>query len=171
MAAISLTLAVAAAAAALCFLLPSPPLPSADAADLAIEVCRKTIDFEFCRAAVYSDSHASGADRYELIDIIFRLAYRAASDTRDFIAGQVKSGGGAGLHRCLDDYNRAVQTLGQVLNDLNSESYYDLDSRSLEVQNEVNDCDKGAKGRSAVTQRNQNMLKYASMCYAVSKLF
>ncbi|XP_057765185.1 cell wall / vacuolar inhibitor of fructosidase 2-like [Salvia miltiorrhiza] len=160
---ISLMLTVA----ALCCLLPSA---AAQKPDLAIAVCRSTRDFAFCRAAVYSDPRAPGADRYELIDIIFREAYRNASDTRGYIAGEIKSGANS-LRKCLADYDKAVEILEGVLNDLNSESYYDLDSRSLDVQRRVSDCVKGLRGRSPLTQRNRNMLKFANMCYAVSKLF
>lgn len=168
---ISLVLTIA----ALCYLLPCPPLAAAAAQkpDLAIAVCRSTTDFAFCRAALYSDPRAPGADRYELIDIIFREAYRNASDTRGYIAGEIKSGGGGAnsLKKCLADYEKAVEILEGMLNDLNSESYYDLDSRSLDVERSARDCRKGLRGRSPLTQRTQNMLKFANMCYAVSKLF
>ncbi|KAG6416399.1 hypothetical protein SASPL_123829 [Salvia splendens] len=129
-------------------------------------VCRNTTDFAFCRAAVYSDPRAPSTDRYELIDVIFRLAYRNASDTRGYLAGEVKSGAGE-LKKCLADYDKAVAILEGMLNDLNSESYYDLDSRSLDIQRRVSDCAKGLR----IGIRNQNMLKFAYMCYAVSKLF
>ncbi|XP_047944542.1 cell wall / vacuolar inhibitor of fructosidase 2-like [Salvia hispanica] len=152
--------------AALCCLLPSA---AAQKPDLAVAVCRNTTDFAFCRAAVYSDPRAPGADRYELIDIIFRLAYRNASDTRGYIAGKVKSGAGE-LKKCLGDYDKAVAILEGMLNDLNSESYFDLDSRSLDIQSRVIDCGKGLR-IGVIARRNQNMLKFANMCYAVSKLF
>ncbi|KAL1556285.1 cell wall / vacuolar inhibitor of fructosidase 2-like [Salvia divinorum] len=155
------------AVAALCCLLLSA---AAQKPDLAIVVCRNTTDFAFCRAAVYSDPLTPGADRYELVDIIFRLTFRNASDTRGYIAGEVKSGAGD-LKKCLADYDEAVAILERVLNDLNSESYYDLDSRSLDIQRRVSDCGKGLRLGFGLAQRNQNMLKFANMCYVVSKLF
>lgn len=168
--AISLFLAVA----ALCSL---PLFPSAAAEDLAIQVCKNTTDFTFCHDAVYSDSHAPGADRYQLVDIIFRQAYLNATDTRDYIAGEIKLGGGGGLEKCLANYNGSVKVLESMLGDLNSESYYELDIRSLEVERRVRACIKGLRlrGRSplalALAERNQIILKFANMCYAVSMLF
>lgn len=159
--------------AALCSL---PPFPSAAAGetDLAIQVCKNTTDFTFCHDAVYSDPHTPGADRYQLIDTIFRQAYLNASDTRKYIGEEIKLGGG-GLEKCLANYNGSVKVLESMLNDLNSESYYELDIRSLEVERNVRACIKGLRlrGRSplALAQRNQIMLKFANMCYVVSLLF
>ncbi|KAH6777195.1 hypothetical protein C2S52_007371 [Perilla frutescens var. hirtella] len=147
------------------------PSAAAQKEDLAIQVCKKTRDFAFCRAAIYSDPHAPGADRYMLIDIVLRQAYRNATDTRDYIAAAIKSGGG--LKTCLTNYDKSVETLEGMLNDLNSESYYDLDTRSLEVERSASNCGKALRGRSPLplAKRNQNMLKLAHICYLVSKLF
>lgn len=142
--------------------------------ELATEVCKNTTDFAFCRAAIYSDHRAPNADRYELIDIAFRKAFLNASDTRDYIASKIKSGGGGksdNLKKCLGNYKKAVQILAEMLDDLNSETYYELDVRSLDVERSVRACKKGLHGPSPITKRNDNMLKLANICYVVSKLF
>ncbi|PIM98839.1 hypothetical protein CDL12_28677 [Handroanthus impetiginosus] len=62
--------------------------------ELATQVCRNTTDFVFCRNAIYSDRRAPDADRVVLAYIAFGLAYSNASDTRNYIASRIKSGGG-----------------------------------------------------------------------------
>lgn len=169
----SLTISLFFTATTLCCLLPSA---AAAKPDFAIQVCKNTTDFAFCRAAVYSDSHTRGADQYELVDVIFRLAYPNATDTRDYIAAEIKSGGSGGLEKCLANYKTSIEILGNMLNDVNSETYDDLASQSMDVERSVRSCRGGEglqlQGRwGQLAKRNQNMLKLANMCYVISKLF
>lgn len=141
--------------------------------ELATEVCKNTTDFNFCRSAVYSDPRAATADRYELIDIVYRKAYLNATDTRDYIASKVKSGGteSESLKKCLRDYNKAIQKLKEMLGNLNDESYYQLDVYSLDVEKSVRNCRNVLQKGSIIWGKDENMMKLANICYVVSKLF
>ncbi|KAK6149595.1 hypothetical protein DH2020_017120 [Rehmannia glutinosa] len=164
----------------LCCLLPTPLFLSAAAekTQLAIEVCKNTTDFNFCRQSIYSDPRAPTADRVVLASITFTNAYFNATDTRDYIASQIKLIGGGGnpdiikgLKSCLGNYNEAVRAINEVLGDLNDESYYDFDKLSLDAEKNLRACENGFHGRSPITQRNVVAIKLANICYVVSKLF
>lgn len=139
--------------------------------ELATEVCKNTTDFGFCRSAVYSDPRAATADRYDLIDIVYRKAWSNATDTKNYIASHMKSGSEISLKKCADNYNEAIQKLTEMLGNLNSESYYELDIMSLDVERSVQNCKKVLQRSSIIYWRNENMLKLANICYVVSKLF
>ncbi|KAL8461753.1 hypothetical protein ACS0TY_032200 [Phlomoides rotata] len=143
-------------------------------AELATEVCKQTKDFDFCHAWIYSEPNAATADRYELVDIVIRKAYSNASDTKDYIASHMKSAVGnesESLKKCVGDYNKAIQSLSQLLNDLNSETYDTIDDLSLDVEGSVRDCEQVSQNSSIIYERNEEMLKLANICYVVSKLF
>ncbi|KAK4439501.1 hypothetical protein Salat_0285000 [Sesamum alatum] len=164
-----------------CFLTSPPPLLSATAAaadrtELATEVCRNTTNFAFCRDAIYSDPRAPDADRYVLSYIAFGKAYSNATDTRDYIAYKIKSGGGKpeilrGLKKCLGHYEEAVRILAEMLGNLDSETFSGLDKLSVEVEGLPRACEKRFGGRSPITTRNDNLIKLANICYVVAKLY
>ncbi|KAI3456618.1 hypothetical protein Pfo_013281 [Paulownia fortunei] len=165
-----------------CCFLPSPPFLSATAKriELATQVCRNTTNFAFCRDTIYSDPRAPDADRYVLAYIAFGKAYSNATHTRNYIVSKIKSieaaGGGKsgilkGLKNCLGYYNEAFRTLSEMLGDLDSESFYELDKLSLDVEGCPRACEKGFHGRSPITKRNDDLIKLANICYVVSKLY
>ncbi|XP_051125532.1 uncharacterized protein LOC127247631 [Andrographis paniculata] len=154
----SLTVAVAT-----WFILLCPALISSaeEAKELASQVCRNTTDFSFCQDAIYADPRAPGANRVVLAYIAFGKAYANGTDTRAYIASRLTSGGAnesegvlTGMKNCLTKYDEAVQTLAQILGDLDSETYYELDKRSLEVGRFPAACEEGFKvGASPWTER------------------
>ncbi|GFQ02762.1 cell wall / vacuolar inhibitor of fructosidase 2 [Phtheirospermum japonicum] len=162
----------------LCFFL--PPSAAADKkTPLAIEVCKNTTDFNFCRQSIYSDPRAATADRVILAYISFTNAYLNATYTRDYIASLIKSAGVGenhddvvrGLKSCLGNYDEVVRAISEVLRDLDDETYYEFDKLSLDAENNSRACERALHGRSPITQRNVISIKLANICYVVSKLF
>lgn len=99
--------------------------------------------------------------------MIVRLACLNATDTRNYVAAEIKSGGG-GLEKCAANYEKSNEILSNMLNDLNSEKYDDLAWQSMDVERS---CGKGLQmqGRwGQLGRRNQNMLKLTNiyvLCY------
>ncbi|KAK6123907.1 hypothetical protein DH2020_042350 [Rehmannia glutinosa] len=150
----------------LCCFLPSLPFLSAAAKkpELAIQVCKKTTDFKFCRQTIYSDPRAPDADRVVLAYIAFKNASKIGG-------GGGKSGILKGLKSCLADYNQAIGDLSEVLRDLDDETYYDFDKLSREAESRARACEKGFRGRSPIAKGNSDLIKLTNICYVVSKLF
>lgn len=148
-------------------------IAAAQKAELATEVCKNTTDFNFCRSAVYSDPRAATADRYTLMDIVSRKVYLTATQTRDYVASNVKSGAESesSLKKCVGDYNKAIQKLEEMLGNLNDDSYYNLHVMSLEVEGHVYNCRNVLHKTSTIWGSNESLLKLANICYVVSKLF
>ncbi|KAL7148173.1 hypothetical protein ABFS83_06G160300 [Erythranthe nasuta] len=166
--------------------LPSPPFPSAAAAaagklDLATKVCKNTTNPNFCRAVVFSDPRAAEADRVVLAYIVFGQTYVNTTSTQTYIASKIKSieasGGGEsgelkGLRKCRAYYEEANRTLiHDMLQNLDSESYYGFDKASVNVEGQARACRKDLGGASPMTKRNDDLIELAKICYAVSLLF
>ncbi|KAL0363095.1 UNVERIFIED_CONTAM: hypothetical protein Scaly_1264700 [Sesamum calycinum] len=115
---------------------------------------------------------ATAADGTELAT----EAYSNATDTRDYITSKIKSGGGKpetlrGLKKCLGYYEEAVRILGEMLGNLDSETFSGLDKLSVEAEGYPRACEKRFGGRSPITTRNDNLIKLANICYVVALLY
>ncbi|KAK4434747.1 hypothetical protein Salat_0637600 [Sesamum alatum] len=143
--------------------------------ELATQICRNTSSYAFCQEAMYSDPRAVGADRYLLAYIAYRQAYLNATETADYIASELKSGGASGsLRKCLGYYEEAIRRLAEMLGNLDSETFYGLDQLSIDVENSVRGCEASvgnSPSPSPLSKRNDDLIKLSNICLVVSKLY
>ncbi|CAI9756701.1 unnamed protein product [Fraxinus pennsylvanica] len=156
------------------FLCPTSAIPD----ELATQVCKNTTNFSFCKAAVYSDPRAPKADRYLLSYIVFGLAYKNATNTRDYIDISLKNMEGhakpeimEAMKKCQGDYKEALQAISEATSDLDSETFDGLDKLAIDVDNLARDCEAGFNGKSLISEKNQDLIKLSNICYVVSKLY
>lgn len=171
----------------------SSSTPVENPTQLVDHVCKNTTDYKFCVQAIYSDPRAPTADRYVLAYISFDLAYLNATHTSDYITLFLKNitarGRSSsqqslvrGLNVCQSYYQKAVRSLAEAINDLDSETFYELGRLACAADQAAGDCQatfsEGGGGDSlyyysifSLSLMNHNMRALAKICIVVSKLF
>ncbi|XP_073030863.1 pectinesterase inhibitor-like [Primulina eburnea] len=157
-----------------------PALSDNNATDeLVNEVCQNTTISDFCRTVIYSNPLAKNADRFTLAYIVFREAYTSTSNVTDHIASWIettkvgyKDETLVGMKNCLRFYRWAVHSLGEALDNIYSDTYYELDRSAANAEGYARDCEASFNGRpSPMAVNNQDLIKYSKVCLAVSQLF
>ncbi|MED6131688.1 hypothetical protein PIB30_012126 [Stylosanthes scabra] len=145
-------------------------------------VCEKTSNYTFCVESLYSDHHTPNADPYALAYVAFRLAYRNATSTRDYIAELLNNASCSSCHhhkilvRCEDDYKEAVSAIEKGYKDLNSQTYLELDYLAGVASDDAEDCQDSFQGKtgyhyySMIEFMNKDFKGLCQICVAISKL-
>ncbi|KAK7303465.1 hypothetical protein RJT34_14372 [Clitoria ternatea] len=161
----------------LIFILASPSCASKpNVTKLVNEVCAKTSNYTFCVESLYSDPHASESDTYGLAIVAFRLAYRNATSTKDYITELLKKASSSShmlLQKCLTDYEKAISAIETAYNDLNSESFSALADYAGDASRGALDCQATLKGynNSLLHFMNNAVKGLCQICLVISKLF
>lgn len=159
---------------------PIPALSDTNTTDeLVNKVCQNTTIFDFCRTVISSNPLAKNADRFTLAYIVFREAYTNTSKATDYIASwiETKKVGDTdetlvGMKECLRFYRWAGHSLGEALDNIYSDTYYELDRSAADAEGYARDCEANFNGRpSPMATTNQDLIKYSNVCLAVSQLF
>ncbi|XP_073158970.1 uncharacterized protein [Henckelia pumila] len=159
---------------------PIPVLSDTNTTDeLVNKVCKNTTIFDFCRTVIYSNPLAKNADSFTLAYIVFREAYTNTSKATDYIASwiETKKAGDknetpVGMKKCLRFYKWAFHSLGEALDNIYSDSYYELDRSAADAEGYARDCEATFNGRpSPMSAKNRDLINYSNVCLAVSQLF
>ncbi|CAK9177170.1 unnamed protein product [Ilex paraguariensis] len=120
------------------------------------------------------------ADRYVLAYIAFDLAYVNATHTNDYIGSLLKNVATTNhskrpelarqLQRCHGFYGQAVQVPAEALNDLDSETYFNLGLLAVAADHSARDCEVTFNAHSSLSRMNQNLRNLSKICLVVSKL-
>ncbi|CAI9755069.1 unnamed protein product [Fraxinus pennsylvanica] len=152
--------------------------PHQDSSQLATQICKNTTNVSFCMSAIFSDPLASSADRYVLSYIVFGQAYKNATSTKNFIGLSLKSMKSdenrrvlSGMQKCQGFYEDAIRALSEVMNNLDSETFYGLDKAAIDVESSIRACEASFSGQSPMSQKNQNLVELLKICFAVSQLY
>ncbi|KZV32891.1 hypothetical protein F511_01402 [Dorcoceras hygrometricum] len=158
---------------------PTPILSDNSTDELVNQVCKNTTVFDFCRTVINSDPLSKGADEVALVYIVFHGAYANASRATDYIVSWIESrkiGHSdetlVGMKKCLRFYRWAVNSLGEALDNIYSDTYYELDRSAADAEGFARDCKASFNGRSSpMSVMNQDLIKYSYVLFAVSQLF
>lgn len=97
--------------------------------------------------------------------------YRAYIDKAllDNINSTIKSS----LERCRGYYEKAVRVLAEAINDLDSETFYELSRLAIASDRAARDCQSTFHGHPPLdlSPMNHNLRILSNICYVVSKLF
>ncbi|KAM7528213.1 hypothetical protein LguiB_031623 [Lonicera macranthoides] len=164
-----------------CFQFPcissSSSAANSNSTELAYNVCKNTTDYNFCMGALYSDPRTATADRYVLAYISFDLAYLNATNTRAYIdkafLDNINSTIKSGLKRCQGYYGKGVRVLAEAINDLDSETFFELSRLAIASDRAARDCQSTFHGHPPLdlSPMNHNLRILSNICYVVSKLF
>ncbi|CAA2994276.1 cell wall vacuolar inhibitor of fructosidase 2-like [Olea europaea subsp. europaea] len=152
--------------------------PDLNSSQLATQICENTPNVSFCLATIFSNPLASAADRYVLSYIVFGQAYKNATSTNNYIGlslKAMKSDGNprvlSGMQKCQGFYEDAIRALSEVMNNLDSETFYGLDKAAIDVESSIRACEASFSGQSPLSQKNQNLVELLKICFAVSQLY
>ncbi|KAF7149756.1 hypothetical protein RHSIM_Rhsim02G0088000 [Rhododendron simsii] len=157
---------------------PTSSHPTQPTSELVESVCKNTTIYAFCVDALYSNPRTPTIhDPYNLAYISFTLAIVNATDARLNMQILLKSSSSRSLNpkllrRCVQLYGEAEVTLGQALNDINSDDY-NLASYAADSARNARDCQAAFGGRatdSRLSRMNRDFLGLAEICIAVSNL-
>ncbi|CAN0890931.1 hypothetical protein LINGRAHAP2_LOCUS16715 [Linum grandiflorum] len=142
----------------LLLLLPLATAASAlNSTPLVTNFCKKTSMPPECEYSLGLDPATSRAkDPFTLAAIAVRQSYLNATETRNFIAGLMKGGGGGGrvgmrrLRACESRYSLALGMVANMDGDINDDNYSNLAYEAREAKAYVDKCE--AQWRNATWQ-------------------
>ncbi|KAJ4704139.1 Pectinesterase inhibitor [Melia azedarach] len=166
--------AYAVAEAAAVILAPSPTPAVVVVTELVDQVCNRTSNYTSCVAALYSDPRTPDADRYTLAYVSFGLAYLNARKTLEHITQLLKNSSSSSnshsqLQICQRDYKKGVVNLESALNDLNSETFFDLPRSANDTATAAHDCQTRYPSFNIID--SMSLMFLCQICFVVSKLF
>lgn len=153
---------------------------NSNSSELAIDVCKNTTNYNLCVEALYSDPRTPTADRYVLAYISFDLAYVNATATRAYIDQLLENNKNTnssreliGLKSCQGYYEKAVRDLAEAINDLDSETFFELGMFANDSGHAARNCEFSFHGNPPLnlSAMNSNLRVLCNICFVVSKLF
>ncbi|KAL5697986.1 hypothetical protein ACHQM5_029077 [Ranunculus cassubicifolius] len=164
--------------------LPSSLSSSSSSAQVLINnVCNQVTNYTFCVEILNSDPRAQdpNADNNILAYISFGLAFQNATDTLSHIKYLLKNAtrnkdvldSMEGLQKCKSDYSKAVSSVEEAYNELNSETYSGL-ADLVSVASKAAAACEGAFNNttrgSPLRDRNNGLRGLCEICVVVSNL-
>ncbi|KAK4358002.1 hypothetical protein RND71_023612 [Anisodus tanguticus] len=122
-------------------------------ADLVDDVCSKTQKPAICLSALRADPRSKGANLEGLATISIDISLKNAKSTRDLVNTLLKQATDPKLKTrydsCLENYNDAVDDLGELPSFLKSKDYDGLNIHASAVSDDPSTCDDNFSGPPA----------------------
>ncbi|XP_055826186.1 pectinesterase inhibitor-like [Solanum dulcamara] len=119
-------------------------------ADLINDVCSKTQKPAICLSALNGDPRSKGANLEGLGTISIDLSQKNAKSTHDLVSTLLTQATDPNLKRrytsCLENYNDALNNLGELYGFLNSKDYDSLNIHASAASDDPSTCDDNFSG-------------------------